>query len=90
MNLAPRVSEKAIGLAEHGTYVFDVPTAANKIEIAKAVESAFKVEVRDVNIMIVKGKVKRFRKMIGREKNTKKAMVTLKQGQKIALFEGAK
>jgi large subunit ribosomal protein L23 len=90
MQLAPRISEKAIALAENGTYVFDVPTSANKVEIAKAVAEAFKVEVADVNIMIVKGKLKRFKRMLGRQKDVKKALVTLKKGQKIALFEGAK
>lgn len=90
MILAPRISEKAIALAETGTYVFDVPTSANKIEVAKAVEVAFKVEVTNVNIIIAKGKLKRFKRMLGRQKDVKKAMVTLKKGQTIALFEGAK
>ncbi len=90
MKLAPRISEKAIALAEAGKYVFDVPIDANKIEVTKAVESTFKVEVTAVNMLIVKGKVKRFRKMLGREKNIKKALVTLKKGQSIAIFEGAK
>lgn len=90
MLLKPRISEKAIMLAEKGTYVFEVPTNANKIEVAKAVASAFKVEVVDVNMIITKGKLKRFRKLMGRESDTKKALVKLKKGQSIALFEGAK
>ncbi len=88
--LNPRISEKAIRLAERGTYIFDVPTATNKIEIAKAVESAFKVEVVDVNVLIHKGKLKRFKRILGRERDSKKAMVTLKKGQSIKLFEGVK
>lgn len=88
--LAPRISEKAIMLAEKGTYVFEVPTSSNKIEIAKAVEAAFKVEVVDVNIIITKGKLKRYKQKLGRERDLKKALVTLKKGQSIALFEGAK
>jgi large subunit ribosomal protein L23 len=88
--LTPKISEKAIYLAERGIYVFEVPTSTNKIEIAKAVEAAFKVNVTDVNIVIHKGKVKRFKQVFGREKDTKKAMVKVKAGQSIALFEGAK
>jgi large subunit ribosomal protein L23 len=88
--LTPRISEKAVAQAERGVYVFEVPTSTNKIEVARAVESQFKVNVMDVNIAITKGKVKRFRRTLGRERDTKKAMVRLKSGQSIALFEGAK
>lgn len=77
-------------LAEKGTYVFEVPASTNKIEVARAVEAAFKVEVIDVNMIIAKGKVKRFKKLLGRQSDTKKALVKLKKGQSIALFEGAK
>jgi large subunit ribosomal protein L23 len=87
--LSPRITEKAIALAEQGIYVFDVPTSTNKIEITKAVEAAFKVDVTDVNIIVAKGKVKRFRQELGRRADTKKAMVKLKKGQTISLFEGA-
>jgi large subunit ribosomal protein L23 len=90
MVLTPKISEKAITMAESGIYVFEVPTSANKIEITKAVEAAFKVNVTDVNIIITKGKVKRFKKSVGRQRDIKKAMVKLKAGQTIALFEGAK
>jgi large subunit ribosomal protein L23 len=90
MLLKPRISEKAIMLAERGTYVFEVPSSTNKVEITKAVQAAFKVEVTSVNIIIVKGKIKRFKKLLGRQNDTKKALVTLKKGQSIALFEGAK
>lgn len=88
--LTPKISEKAIGLAERGTYVFEVPTSANKIEVARAVEAAFKVNVTSVNMLIVKGKLKRFRQVKGRQKDVKKAVVTVKHGQKITLFEVAK
>lgn len=89
MALIPRVSEKAIALADQGTYVFEVPTSTNKIEVAKAVEAAFKVKVTAVNMMILKGKPtsKRYGKNAGPRKDVKKAFVTLKAGQKIALFE---
>ena len=87
--LTPRITEKAIALAEKGIYVFDVPSFTNKIEVTKAVEAAFAVNVTDVNIIIAKGKLKRFKQKLGRQSNTKKAMVKLKAGQTIALFEGA-
>ena len=87
--LTPRITEKAIALAEQGIYVFDVPTSTNKIEITKAVEAAFKVNVIDVNIIITKGKLKRFKQVLGRQRDVKKAMVKLKKGQTISLFEGS-
>jgi len=87
--LTPKISEKAIYLAERGIYVFEVPADSNKIEVKKAVEAAFKVNVTDVNIVITKGKLKRFKQVFGRQKDVKKAMVKLKSGQSIKLFEGA-
>jgi len=87
--LTPRITEKAIALAEQGIYVFDVPSSTNKIEITKAVEAAFKVNVTDVNIIITKGKLKRFKQVLGRQRDVKKAMVKLKKGQTISLFEGS-
>ncbi len=88
--LTPRISEKAIALAEKNVYIFEVPASTNKIEVSKAVEKAFKVKVKGVNMLITKGKIKRFKKTLGQERDTKKAMVTLQKGQSIALFEGAK
>lgn len=88
--LTPKISEKSIYLAERGIYVFEVPTSTNKIEVTKAVEAVFKVNVTDVNIVVAKGKLKRFKQILGRQKDVKKAMVKLKSGQKIDLFEGAK
>ena len=88
--LTPKISEKAIGLAEQGRYVFEVPTTTNKIQVARAVEATFKVKVTDVNMLIAKGKVKKFRQITGTRRNIKKAIVTLKKGDSIKLFEGAK
>jgi large subunit ribosomal protein L23 len=90
MVLTPKISEKAITLAGRGIYVFEVPSDANKIEVAKSIEAAFKVEVTDVNMVVVKGELKRFKQVLGRQKDIKKAMVKLRAGQKIDLFEGAK
>ena len=88
--LKPRVSEKAIGAAEAGVYVFDVPLAANKALIQTAVEGSFKVKVVKINIQIHKGKLKRFGRVQGRQNDTKKALVRLAKGQTIKLFEGGK
>ena len=88
--LTPKISEKSMFLAERGIYVFEVPTNTNKIEVTKAVEAAFKVTVTDVNMIVAKGKLKSFRQRLGRERNVKKAMVKVKAGQSITLFEGAK
>ena len=90
LKLIPRISEKAIGSAERGVYIFEVPTATNKVEVARAVADRFKVEVVAVNMLITKGKAKRFRQIRGRESDFKRAMVKLKKGQTIALFEGGK
>lgn len=90
MILTPKISEKAMYMAERGIYIFEVPMDANKIEVAKAIEATFKVNVTDVNMIVAKGKVKRFRRFLGRERDVKKAMIKLKAGQSIALFEGAK
>jgi large subunit ribosomal protein L23 len=88
--LTPKISEKAMRLAEQGIYVFEVPTSTNKIEVTKAVEAMFKVNVTDVNMIVAKGKVKRFKRVLGRERDVKKALVKVKAGQSITLFEGAK
>lgn len=87
--LSPKISEKAIALAERGQYVFEVPNSSNKIQVAHDIEAAFKVKVTDVNIMVVKGKVKQFRRHEGKRRDVKKAIVTLKKGDSIKLFEGA-
>lgn len=88
--LVPRVSEKAIAGAERGVYVFEVPTGVNKNAIAKAVADQFKVAVMSINTETRKGKLKRFKRNLGRQRDIKIAMVTLKKGQSIKLFEGSK
>ncbi|HUC86753.1 MAG TPA: 50S ribosomal protein L23 [Candidatus Saccharimonadales bacterium] len=92
--LIPRVSEKSIAMAERQTYVFEVPTSSNKIQVAEAVEQAFKVKVAKVNMLIAKGKTVNWRRGAkrtpGRRSDIKKAMVTLQKGHKIGLFEEGK
>ncbi|NVJ58736.1 MAG: 50S ribosomal protein L23 [Gammaproteobacteria bacterium] len=86
--LAPHISEKATISAEDGQFVFKVAKDANKLEIKKAVEAMFEVEVESVRTLNVKGKTKRVGMMSGRRKNWKKAYVSLKEGQDID-FVGA-
>lgn len=86
--LKPLVTEKTTELAHHGKYVFKVTPAANKVTIAKAVESLYNVKVVGVNIIIQRGKAVVFGGRKGKRASTKKAIVTLVKGQKIPLFEG--
>ncbi len=84
----PVVTEKSMSLLEENKYTFIVDPRANKIEIRKAVEELFNVKVDKVRTMRVKGKLKRVRNRWGRTPEVKKAIVTLKAGNKIQLFEG--
>ncbi len=84
----PLITEKSTALQAQGKYAFEVAREANKPQIKQAVEKAFKVEVTAVNVMIASGK----RRRLGRRQLPahpwKKAIVTLKPGDKIELFEG--
>jgi len=84
----PLVSEKSMGLMEENKYSFEVNRDANKIEIKHAVQELFKVSVVGVTTMTVKGKIKRQGKYSGKRPDRKKAIVTLKPGDKIEVFEG--
>lgn len=84
----PIVSEKSFASADKDQYVFLVEKNATKIEVAQAVEKAFKVHVINVNTITVKGKVKRFGRVLGRRKDYKKAIVTIQKGEKIEDFKG--
>lgn len=85
----PLVTEKSMAGAALGKYSFRVRKSANKIEIAQAVEKVFNVEVEGVNTMMVKGKKRRQgRHPEGKTADWKKAIVSLKPGQKIEIFEG--
>ena len=86
--LAPHVSEKATIAADNGQFVFKVAKDATKLEIKRAVEAMFEVEVENVRTLNVKGKTKRVGAIAGRRKNWKKAYVSLKEGQDID-FVGA-
>lgn len=83
----PVISEKSFAATDNDKYVFLVEKSATKIEVKKAVEKAFSVHVTDVNTIIVKGKVKRFGRVFGQRKDFKKAIVTIKKGEKIEDFK---
>lgn len=86
----PLITEKVVAnQAAANTVAFEVDPRANKVEIKKAVEELWKVNVQDVRTMVVRGKVKRYGMRVGKRKNWKKAYVSLKPGDKIELFHGA-
>ena len=85
----PLVTEKNSILAEQGIYVFEVDKKASKDEIKKAVEKFFRVKVTAVNTAVCLGRGKRTRFGVGKPESWKKALVRLKKGEKISLFEGA-
>ena len=86
--LAPHITEKATILSEQNKVVFKVAHDASKEEIATAVEELFKVTVTKVNTLVTKGKTKRFRGIMGRRSDVKKAIVTLAEGQSIDVTTG--
>jgi large subunit ribosomal protein L23 len=88
--IAPIVSEKSYALMDTGTYTFLVHPTASKPEIHDAIEAIFGVKVAKVNTLNRPGKKVRARKVnkVGSRSDTKRAMVTLAQGERIELFEG--
>jgi len=87
--MRPIISEKSYDAIEQHKYTFEVNPKAKKIEIGKAVEEIFNVSVVKVNTMSVTGKSRRQGYTSGRSKDWKKAIVTLKEGDRIEFFEGA-
>ena len=85
--IKPIVTEKSTALMEERKYTFRVPLSATKIQIRQAVEQIFKVKVQAVNTMRYEGKMKRLGRTQGRRSDWTKAVVTLKPGETIELFE---
>lgn len=85
--LKPVITEKSMNMAANGVYMFDVSSRANKPLVATAVKEQFKVDATQVRILIIKGKVKKFKGISGQRKDKKRAYVTVKKGQKIAVFD---
>ena len=86
--LAPVVSEKSYGLLDENKYTFEVAPGANKTQIKIAVEKVFDVTVTSVNTLNRQGKRKRTRSGWGKRKDTKRAIVTVADGQRIEIFGG--
>ncbi|CAD7032023.1 50S ribosomal protein L23 [Pseudorhizobium sp. NPDC055634] len=86
--VSPAITEKSTLVSEQNQVVFNVAKDASKPEIKAAVEALFGVKVKAVNTLVRKGKVKRFRGFIGKQKDVKKAVVTLVEGQSIDVSTG--
>ena len=85
--LRPIVSEKAARLGEMRQYVFAVAPTATRIAVARALVALYGIRPEKVNIVRSEGKKVRFGRRVGREKDTKKAIVTLKKGERLTVFE---
>jgi large subunit ribosomal protein L23 len=85
----PLITEKNTGHLQENVYAFEVAPTAGKQQIAKAIETAFKVKVIDVRTMNSRGRQRRMGRFVSRVPHFKKALVRLADGQKIKLFEGA-
>ena len=86
----PLLTEKGTKLAEdHNQILFEVATNANKVEIRRAVEKVYDVKVEHVNTQIVRGKLKRMGRHVGRRTNWKKAVVKLAAGSSIDFFSAS-
>ncbi|ABI69622.1 50S ribosomal protein L23 [Syntrophomonas wolfei] len=86
--IKPVVTEKSMNLLADNKYTFIVDKRANKTEIKNAIENIFEVRVASVNTMNIKGKPKRMGRFEGKKPDRKKAVISLKPGHKIRLFEG--
>lgn len=86
--IKPVVTEKSVDLMQENKYCFKVAKDANKIEIKNAIEEIFKVTVVNVNTVNVHGKMKRMGRTQGMTARWKKAVVTLREGDSIEVFEG--
>jgi len=85
---SPHITEKSTMISENNSFAFKVSLCAKKCEIKQAIESLFKVEVESVNTLIIKGKKKRFKGIIGQRNSFKKAIVKLKKDSSIDINMG--
>ena len=86
--IAPVITEKATFASEHNKVLFKVRKDATKPQIKEAVEKLFDVKVKSVNTLVREGKVKVFKNRIGQQSDTKRAIVTLEEGQTIDVTTG--
>ncbi len=84
----PLITEKSTVLQEQNKYGFEVDKKANKTQVKQGVEKTFKVNVTAVNVMLMRGKTRRVGRRQVQTQSWKKAIITLKPGDKIELFEG--
>jgi large subunit ribosomal protein L23 len=84
----PLITEKSTALQAQNKYAFEIADRANKLMIRQAVEKAFKVKVAGVNVVTMRGKTRRVGRRMIKTEPWKKAIVTLKPGDKIEFFEG--
>ena len=84
----PIITEKATILSNNSQVIFSVPMAASKSIVKQAIEKLFGVNVKKVNMLVLKGKTKRFKGKMGKRKNEKKAIISLEKGQKIDITTG--
>jgi large subunit ribosomal protein L23 len=82
------ITEKSTILQEGGKYVFQVALKANKVEVKQAVETTFSVKVMDVNMTKIRGRVRRYGPRLKKMPDIKKAVVTLRRGDRIQVIEG--
>ena len=88
MSIVPRVSEKALAGAKNRQYIFVINKKTNKLSLARALEAAYGVKVESVNIINVKGKMRRFGRTVTQTSGVKKAIVTLtKDSKRPGFFE---
>lgn len=85
----PLVTEKNSMMAEDGVYAFEVEKKATKTDIKNAIEKYFRVKVDGVRTQVCRGRARRTRTGVAKVRYWKKALVKLKKGEKITLFEGA-
>jgi len=86
--IRPMISEKGTYLAGQNKYLFEVAGTANKIEIKKAIKAVYGVDPVAVNVVNMPGKIVSYRRISGRTKARKKAIITLAKGQSIEVYEG--
>ena len=86
--IKPLITEKNTMLGAQGKYTFKIDRRANKTQVKEAVEAIFKVDVTAVNTISVPPKSRRVGRTIGKTQAWKKAVVTLRPGQRIEIFEG--
>jgi large subunit ribosomal protein L23 len=84
----PLVTEKSTALQAQNKYAFEIADKANKLMVRQAVEKAFKVKVTGVNVVTMRGKTRHMGRRVIKTEPWKKAIVTLKPGDKIEIFEG--